>query len=176
MGLSAGPCVGPDVSRAAMMLRASLSQDLTKLSAKQQRIVEALRELCEPIVNEDNPGCCPFTLVGLRRMWLRDPALYSVVADYHRWPTDFTHQDVDGKAPCTGAVRFRTQRDLRRHVDAKARTAPPFYNPPNDAPYNPVEGLDDSDEFGQDDDDDDESARNLQAHVVLQQVLTDGIA
>ena len=169
MGLSAGPCVGPDVSRAAMMLRASLSQDLTNLTDEQQRIVEALRELMQPIAHMENPGCCPFTLLGLRRMWSRDPALYSVVADYHGWPTDFPkNKRLDGKVFCKGAVRFRSQRDLSRHVDALAGRAPPLSTPPTNTPT-PVED-DDEDELS---DDDDDTSRNLQAHVVLQQVLTD---
>ena len=169
MGLSAGPCVGPDVSRAAMMLRASLSQDLTNLTDEQQRIVEALRELMQPIAHMENPGCCPCTLVGLKRMWRHNRELYSVVADYHGWPTNLANvNQLDGKAFCKGAVSFTTQFALRRHVDALAGRAPPFYTPPTNAPT-PVED-DDEDELS---DDDDDTSRNLQAHVVLQQVLTD---
>ena len=136
------------------------------MTAEQQRIAEALRELCQPILNEEDPGCCPFTLVGLTRMWHRNPELYSMVADYHGWPTNLANPNhpQDGQAYCRGAVTFRSQRALFRHVEALARRAPPFYSPPS-IPPNPVE--DDSEEdFGQDDNDDDD-ARNLQAHVVL---------
>ena len=170
MGLSAGPCVGPDVSRAAMMLRASLSQDLTNLTDEQQRIVEALRELMEPIAQMENPGCCPCTLVGLRRMWRQNRELYSVVAEYHGWPTNMANiNQLDGKAFCKGAVSFRTQRDLIRHVDALAGRATRLSTPRTNAAPTPVED-DDEDESS---DDDDATSRNLQAHVVLQQVLHD---
>ena len=122
------------------------------MTAEQQRVAEALRELMQPIAHMENPGCCPFTLLGLRRMWSRDPELYSVVADYHGWPTDFPkNKRLDGKVFCKGAVRFRSQRDLSRHVEALARRAPAFYSPPS-IPSNPVED-DSEDDFGQDDND-----------------------
>ena len=136
------------------------------MAAEQQRVAEALRELMQPIAHIENPGCCPFTLLGLRRMWSRDPALYSVVADYHGWPTNFTNVNkLDGQAYCRGAVRFRSQRDLSRHVEALARRAPPFYTPPT-IPPNPVEE-DSEEDLGQDDDYNVTVARNLQAHVFL---------
>ena len=106
----------------------------------------------------------------------RDPGLYSAMADYHGWPTDFKRPlgvDGNGRAYCRGAIRFRSQGDLRRHVDDKARGAPAFHTPTRN-PY-PVDSGD-SDESGQDVDSDDEESRNLQAHVVLQQVLRDGAA
>ena len=140
------------------------------MTAEQQRVAEALRELMQPIAHMENPGCCPFTLLGLRRMWSRDPALYSVVADYHGWPTNFTNVNkLDGQAFCRGAVRFRSQRDLSRHVDALAGRATRLSTPRTNAAPTPVED-DDEDESS---DDDDATSRNLQAHVVLQQVLTD---
>ena len=153
-----------------------LLQDQLNLTDDQQRIVAGLTELCEPIVNEENPGCCPFTFLGLRRMCSRDPGLYLAMADYHGWPTDFTHPvgaDGNGMVYCHGATRFRSQEDLRRHVDAKARRAPAFHTPTR-SPY-PVES-DDLDGSDQDVDSDDEESRNLQAHVVLQHVLRDGAA
>ena len=135
------------------------------MHAEQPRIAEALRELCQPILNEEDPGCCPFTLVGLTRMWHRNPELYSMVADYHGWPTNLANVNrLDGTVFCKGAVRFRSQRDLSRHVEALARRAPAFYSPPANPP-NPVED-DSEDDFGQDDNDDND-ARNLQAHVIL---------
>ena len=93
-----------------------------------------------------------------------------MVADYHGWPTNLANVNrLDGTVFCKGAVRFRSQRDLSRHVYALAGRAPPLSTPPTNTPT-PVED-DDEDELS--DDDDDINSRNLQAHVVLQQVLTD---
>ena len=109
-------------------------------------------------------------------MCLRDPGLYYAMADYHGWPTDFNHPPGvggNGMVYCRGAIRFRSQEALRRHVDDKARGAPAFHTPTR-SPYSVDSG--DSDGSEQDIDSDDEESRNLQAHVVLQQVLRDGAA
>ena len=71
------------------------------MTDEQQESVDALMELLMwPVVNEFDPGCCPFTVWGLRRLHHRNPQLYSVVGwptTIHGWPTDFSNMSrLDG--------------------------------------------------------------------------------
>ena len=125
------------------------------LTEEQQLIVEALRVLIQPLLNEEIPGCCPFSIGGLRKMCKHNPELYYQVAEYHNWPTDFKHLDHQvTRVHCHGANKYQSQQALYDHAAALARRAPAF-NP--------------SDE---DSDDDDDLTRNLQAHVVLRDMYT----
>ena len=122
-------------------------------------VVKALRRRMQPLLNEKVPSCCPFSITGLQRMSSHNPKLYSQVAAYHNWPTDFVHlNNVATRIPCPmGSVR--SHQALHDHATTLARKAPAFYTPAQKPPH-PCEEDEESD-------DDDEEARNLQAHVVL---------
>ena len=51
------------------------------LTNEQQFIVKALRLLMQPLLNEKVPGCCPFSIVGLKKMRSCNPKLYSQIAE-----------------------------------------------------------------------------------------------
>ena len=131
------------------------------LTDEQEFIVKALRQLMQPLFNEKVPSCCPFSITGLQRMSSHNPKLYSQVAAYHNWPTDFVHlNNVVTRIHCHGAIQYRNHQALCDHATALARRAPAFYTPAQKPPH-PCEEDEESD-------DDDDEARNLQAHVVLQ--------
>ena len=93
------------------------------LTDEQQFIVKALRLLMQPLLNEKVPGCCPFSITGLKRMSSHNPKLYSQVAAYHNWPTDFVHLNhVATRIPCHGSVR--SHQALYDHATTLARKAP----------------------------------------------------
>ena len=131
------------------------------LTDEQEFIVKALRLLMQPLLNEKVPGCCPFSITGLKKMCSYNPKLYSQMAEYHNWPTDFVHlnNQVTKVYWDHGAIQYQSQQALCDHATALACKAPAFYTPPQKPPH-PCEEDEESD-------DDDDEARNLQAHVVL---------
>ena len=134
------------------------------LTEEQQLMVEALRVLIQPLLDEEIPGCCPFSIGGLRKMCKHNPELYHQVAEYFNWPTDFKHLDHKvTRVHCHGANKYQSQHALYDHAAALARRAPPFN--PSTQEQHPCEADEDSD-------DDDDLTRNLQAHVVLRDMYT----
>ena len=137
---------------------AAMTNVFDGLTDEQEFIVQALRRLMQPLLNEKIPSCCPFSIMGLQRMSAHNPKLYHQVAAYHNWPTDFAHLDhVATRIPCHGSVRGH--QGLCDHATTLARKAPAF-NIPAQKPPHPCDEDEESD-------DDDEDSRNLQAHVVL---------
>ena len=108
------------------------------LTDEQEFIVKALRLLMQPLLNEKVPGCCPFSITntGLKRMSSHNPKLYSQVAAYHNWPTDFVHlNNVVTRIPCHGSIQFRSHQALYDHATTLARKAPAFYTPAQKPPH-----------------------------------------